>query len=232
MEKVSSECETDEAFAFYSYIRLSTPAPLNLLLTDIASFEKLFRSQHGNLVLSAYRILNDKARAEDVVQDVFMKLWQKRDEISVSENLPAYLHRAVTNHAINIYKQQYGKVIQHPEETLEQKITGNAEAADSATITGELNERIEKAISTMPDSSRGVFLLSRFEEMSYKEISEQLEISVKTVEKHMSNALKHLRRFLPLIICLSLLSPVSPTSHGKTKPPKIFFKNTVGCPAF
>ncbi len=215
---------------------------MNLLLTDIASFEKLFRSLHSSLVLSAYRILNDKARAEDVVQDVFLKLWQKRDEISVSENLPAYLHRAVTNHAINIYKQQYSRLIQHADEIPELKVAGSTEMADSATLAAELNDRIEKAISTLPDSSRGVFLLSRFEEMSYKEIADKLEISVKTVEKHMTNALKHLRKFLPSLLLMWLLlngqtwsshvSPGSPMSHEENKEAKIIFENAVGWPAF
>lgn len=172
---------------------------MNLLLRDITSFENLFRSQHAKLLLSAYRILNDKAKAEDVVQDVFLKLWQKREEIPVLENLPAYLHRAVTNHAINIYKQQYRKLVESTEEISEQTDAVSTEA-DNAILAKELNEKIEYAISTMPDSSRGVFMLSRFEEMSYKEIAERLEISVKTVEKHMSNALKHLRKYLPLIV--------------------------------
>lgn len=189
---------------------------MNLLLNDIASFERLFRSQHAGLVLSAHRILNDKARAEDVVQDVFLNLWQKREEVSVTENLPAYLHRAVTNHAINIYKQQYNKLVQHAEDMPEQ--TGNAAAqADTALIAGELSERIEKAIASLPGNSRGVFMLSRFEEMSYKEIAERLEISVKTVEKHMSNALRHLRNYLPVLVLMGL---------------KIFFEFAVGCLPF
>lgn len=171
---------------------------MNLLLNDIASFERLFRSQHASLVLSAYRILNDKARAEDVVQDVFLKLWQKRDEISVEENLPAYLHRAVTNHAINIYKQQYSKLVQHTGDVAKE-MGHTATQTDSSLMAGELSERIDKAMATMPDSSRGVFMLSRFEDMSYKEIAEKLAISVKTVEKHMSHALRHLRRYLPIV---------------------------------
>lgn len=172
---------------------------LNLLLRDTSSFENLFRTQHAKLWLSAYRILNDKARAEDVVQDIFLKLWQKREEISVQENLSAYLHRAVTNHAINIYKQQYRRLIEHGEEISEKPDTVSIEA-DNVILTKELSEKIDYAISTMPDSIRGVFMLSRFEELSYKEIAERLEISVKTVEKHMSNALKHLRKYLPLIV--------------------------------
>lgn len=189
---------------------------MNLLLRDPTSFEKLFRSQYNALVAGAYRILNDKPRAEDVVQDVFLKLWQKRDEIKVDENLPAYLHRAVVNHAINIYKQQYRKLIEHTDEIAEQTDTTGSHA-DNSLITTELNEKIERAVATMPDSSRGVFMLSRFEEMSYKEIAEKLEISVKTVEKHMSNALKHLRNYLPVLVLTGA---------------KIFFEFTVGCLPF
>ena len=174
---------------------------MNLALTNLSSFENLFRSQHRALVGSAYRILNDSAGAEDVVQDVFLKLWQKREEISVEENLQAYLHRAVTNHAINIYKHQYRQLIQHTDEFPEQT---NTATASTNLQTQELSERIEKAIATMPDSCRGVFTLSRFEEMSYKEIAEHLEISVKTVEKHMSNALKHLRKYLPFFVLAKL----------------------------
>jgi RNA polymerase sigma-70 factor (ECF subfamily) len=176
---------------------------LNLLLRDATSFENLFRSQYNGLVAGACRILNDKARAEDVVQDVFLKLWQKREEISIEENLPAYLHRAVTNHAINIYKQQYRKLIEHAEEMADQPGYTESET-DNAVLVAELNHKIDKAISTMPDSSRGVFMLSRFEQLSYKEIADKLEISVKTVEKHMSNALKHLRRFLPLAVLIAI----------------------------
>lgn len=197
---------------------------MNLLLNDISSFENLFRSQHAKLLLSAYRILNDKARAEDVVQDVFLKLWQKREEISVTENLPAYLSRAVTNHAINIYKQQYRKLIEHADEHAEQIDTPHSEA-DNSLLTAELSQKIDLAISTMPDSSRGVFMLSRFEDMSYKEISERLEISIKTVEKHMTNALKHLRRYLPLVFLIVwginyCISPQQDAARGPKRAPR------------
>lgn len=176
---------------------------MNLLLRDSSSFEKLFRSQYPALVAGACRILNDKARAEDVVQDVFLKLWQKRDEISVEENLPAYLHRAVINHAINIYKQQYRQLTDHTAEVAESSDNAYS-AADQALETTQLTDKIEKAIASLPQHSRGVFILSRFEEMSYREIAEKLEISVKTVEKHMANALKHLRKYLPLALLVAL----------------------------
>lgn len=193
-----------------------TNQPLNHLLRDTTSFESLFRSEYTALVTAAYRILNDKARAEDVVQDVFLKLWHRREEINVNENLPAYLHRAVVNHAINIYKQQYRKLIEHTEDIATKSDAGST-PADAGLTTGELNHKIERALATMSDSSRGVFMLSRFEEMSYKEIAEKLQISVKTVEKHMSSALRHLRNYLPLMILAGA---------------KIFFAFAVGCLPF
>jgi RNA polymerase sigma-70 factor (ECF subfamily) len=176
---------------------------VNLLLNSLESFERLFKNQYHNLVLSAYRIVYDKAFAEDIVQDVFLKLWQKKEEITVSENLPAYLHRAVVNHAINHQKTKYKRLVERRNEW-DELLVSDIQNTDQSLLNQEFENKVDSAIASLPDAARTIFMLSRFETMTNKEIAEKLDISIKTVEKHMTTALKHLRKFLPIILLVKL----------------------------
>jgi len=150
----------------------------------------LFRRYYPFLCNSLVRVIPDRNLAEDLAQDVFFELWKKREKLNITTSVRAYLKRAATNKALNYIRdqkmkwsdadQQFGIASKNPS-TL-QKLEAE-----------ELQNLIDVSIEALPERCRAVFCLSRFEELSYQEIANKLEISIKTVENQISKALKMLR---------------------------------------
>ncbi len=164
---------------------------------DELAFQKIFYRYYEYLVLRAYHILHDEEKSKDMVQDVFFDFWKKRKELRIEGSLKAYLRKSVVNRAIDTWRS--GKRMQivqdHPlHEQPNQEVSGQQNLEHN-----ELQIAINKAIDSLPERCRQVFLLSRFENMSHKEISESLDISTKTIENHMTKALRTIRRAIGLI---------------------------------
>lgn len=154
------------------------------------AFEKLFRLFYERLCNYALGILKEDAQAEEVVQEVFVGIWQKRDEIAITTSIKSYLYRAVHNRCLNLIR--HGKVrLEYVNHSLHSD--SGIEPPSSGVEQKELQNRIHDAIEALPTECARVFRLSRFEELSYHEISEFLGISIKTVENQMGKALKLLR---------------------------------------
>jgi RNA polymerase sigma-70 factor (ECF subfamily) len=169
-------------------------------------FESLFKKWYAVLCPFVYRIVRDKEIAQDLVQDVFVKLWEKRAQIEITTSIKSYLFRACMNAALN-HQSSRKKYKETNEEAVVHSLSDSA-ATDDALHSGELEKRINEAIESLPPACKNVFILSRFEELSYKEIAETLQISIKTVENQMGKALKILRIQLNdylVLICLFLL---------------------------
>jgi RNA polymerase sigma-70 factor (ECF subfamily) len=154
--------------------------------------ELLFRKYYAGLCKSLYRTLRDASFAEDIVQEVFLKVWEMRHILQLDEAMQAYLYRSCYHTALNFLKQQKQKT---DITTLEDSIPGS-ETAEKDLGLHETEIQIRQAINRLPPKTRLVFSLSRFEELSYKEIAERLDISIKSVEKHMGIALERLRENL------------------------------------
>jgi RNA polymerase sigma-70 factor (ECF subfamily) len=172
---------------------------------DRAALDFLFRRYYAELCRTAYRILLDTAAAEDVVQEVFLTLWRQRARTVEIEQPGPYLRRAVRNRALNHHRDHQSRTVQldeAPEPVTPHDIT--TRPLDQS----ELDQMLEKAIAALPERSRLVFVLSRYESLSQKEIASQMGISVKTVENQMTRALRLLREHLApyLGILLLLLS--------------------------
>lgn len=164
------------------------------LLLDISGFEALFQINYRPLCASAYRIVQSKDIAEDIVQDVFIKLWEKRNSLTINASLKAYLFQSVVNQSIN-YNKKYRNA------QIRESLFNAAISVDTDTTTEQMDYketsvRIDTAIKSLPEACRMVFVLSRYEHLSYKQIAEHLQISVKTVESQMTKALKLLRNRL------------------------------------
>ena len=167
-------------------------------------FEQVFRFHYQRLCNYACSILNDIDEAEEVVQQMFLNVWEKRITIEITSSLKSYLYRAVHNACLNKLKQIKVRKLYADEHI---QITEPVYEHTSQTILKtELEKQIHNAINKLPEQCRLVFKLSRFEEMKYAEIANHLDISVKTVENHMGKALKILREqlkeYLPVIIML------------------------------
>lgn len=171
---------------------------------DITTFEMLFRTYYQPLCNYAYSFLHDREDAEEVVQSTFLSVWEKRDALTIRSSVKPYLYAMVRNACLNALKHEKIKQKHAGEEiALAER---SHDSVSNMVATNELEYRIKEAINDLPEQCRLVFKLSRFEELKYSEIAEQLNISVKTVENHMGKALKmmreKLRDYLPLIAVL------------------------------
>lgn len=151
----------------------------------------LFEANYTSLVRTAFRFLNNLPAAEDLVQEVFCTLWQKREELQI-DSYEAYLRRAVFNRCLNALKKEKANPFTELEEETLPPLPAYT-ATDSALLLKETQIKIDTAINSLPTACRTVFLLNRFENLSNKEIAQELDLSLKTVENQMTKALRILK---------------------------------------
>ncbi len=176
---------------------------LQLLQSDDPStVKKLFYQYYPFLCQNVYRIVKDRAIAEDLAQDTFFKFWNKRNELKIEISIKAYLRKMAVNEAL--YYLRKNKKFQKEEVTVLQYVA-NDDNVEEQILHQELEEKIAEAIALLPPRCQEVFKLSRFEELTYKEIAARLDISVKTVENQMGKALKVLKAALKQYLQLFLL---------------------------
>lgn len=154
------------------------------------ALEYLYGKYYNMLCNQVYRILKDSVAAEDIVQDVFFGMWRKRDDLIINTSLEAYLKRSCRNRTLNYIRNNH---IKWEDEGLLNDQADNSFTTDQYIEAEDLNLKIQEIIADLPEKCGIVFSLSRFEEMSYADISAELNISVKTVEHHISKALRILR---------------------------------------
>lgn len=157
---------------------------------DRAAFDDVFRTWYARLVRVADGIVHDEAVAEEVVQDVMLELWRRREQLAADGAVHAYLLRATRNRALN--HQRHLKVAQRGAVHV---ATDEARppVASSMLEATELDAAVRRAMDDLPPRCREVFELSRVQGLRYAEIAEAMDISVKTVETQMGKALKLLR---------------------------------------
>lgn len=154
------------------------------------SFEKLFRNYYAPLCLFAHRFINDRDDCEEVVQSFFLKIWEKRAKIDINTSAKSYLYSSIRNRSINYIKHQ--KIKQQYQSSVNHSIGSDSHSSiDFVEI--DLIEKVNLCIASLPDRRREIFVLSREHGMKYREIADQLGISIKTVETQMGHALKELR---------------------------------------
>ncbi|MFV0538255.1 MAG: RNA polymerase sigma-70 factor [Dysgonomonas sp.] len=171
------------------------------LKDDEEAFRTLFFEFFSSLSVFAHRYIDDWATCEDIVQDTFFKIWKNRKSIEISSSSRNFLITSVRNSCIDyLRKQDLVRVWQEREVLEKSKYT-----PDDLYSHIELEQMLSVALEKLPENVRNVFELNRFEGKSYKEIAEQQGISVKTVEAHISKALKILRVELKDYLSLLIL---------------------------
>jgi RNA polymerase sigma-70 factor, ECF subfamily len=153
-----------------------------------AVFQQVFDSSYGSLCQYAFTILKNMDEAEDIVQSVFIKMWERRDSLDVKHAMKSYLFRAVYNQSIN--ELEHRKVV--VKHQVYDKRNRNDEVQPEV-FPEELENNIKVAIEGLPPQCKTVFLMSRYDELPYAQIAEKLNISVNTVENQISKALRILR---------------------------------------
>lgn len=155
------------------------------------ALELLFKKYYAALVRFSKDIVKDWSIAEDVVQEVFTKIWDKREQITITSQVKSYLYVSVKNHSLNHLRLH--ERTEWMNDSLEDDYRVAAPEAGVKMDQLTLEQQISKAIDALPPKCALIFKMSRFEEKSYREIAEALELSVKTVENQMGKALATLR---------------------------------------
>lgn len=160
---------------------------------DNKAFEALFHRYYGFLCAYASKILDDSDAAEEIVQDFFVEIWEKRARLTIEISIKSYLFQSVKNRCLNFI--QHHKIRTQYVESLLSETTPKV-SVDEVYVEFDLAEKVEEAIGSLPEKRREIFRLSREEGLKYREIAERLNISVKTVETQMGLAIKTLRKKL------------------------------------
>lgn len=192
----------------------------NLLIADIRNgkheaYEYLFATYYPRLHNYALRFLADGDAVGDIIQDCFMKLWEKRGEL-ILQSVGALLFRMVRNQCLNYLRH---KALEDSEWLQSLNLEDHSERlystdflddSDQELLFQELKRQVEQTLDALPERSRQIFTMSRFDGMKNREIAEELGISVKVVERHIGRALKMFRRQLrnvqPLDVRLILMA--------------------------
>jgi RNA polymerase sigma-70 factor (ECF subfamily) len=184
---------------------------LRVKIGDEKAFELLFRKYFVRLCGFANKFLNDPEEAREIVQDVFTKLWEVREDIEPDESLISYLFKITQNKSLN--RLRHKKIESKFIEVYQLVYIDNSETSPyESLLAKELDKNISIALKKLPPGCRRIFDLSRTEGLKYSEIADELKISVKTVEAQMSKAIRILRLEIKeyytvlIIICLALLS--------------------------
>jgi RNA polymerase sigma-70 factor, ECF subfamily len=176
-------------------IRLVESEPMKqLTFSDLQSFEMLFRQYYTMLCAYAIRFVHDADTAEEVVQDLFYKLWEKRAELQINTSVKSYLFSAVHNRCLKFIEHRNVEV-KYRNYYLLHESEVDSEPQDAHNVV-ELQGIIDTTLSSLPERCSRIFRLNRFEGLKYHEIAQKLSISVKTVEANMGKALKLLRKNL------------------------------------
>jgi RNA polymerase sigma-70 factor (ECF subfamily) len=161
---------------------------------DKGQFESLFRSSYVSLVRYAKTLIKDHDTAEEIVQDLFFRLWQDKEKINIKSSLNGYLFRSVHNRCL--HHIEHNRVVDRHAEEMSYSQTESQESPSDILSYKELQDKIARILERLPEKCGKIFTMSRFEGLKYTEIAEKLSVSVKTVEANMGRALKEFRKEL------------------------------------
>lgn len=159
-----------------------------------AAFEKLFHEHYQMLCRFGYRWVQDAEQVEEIVQEIFVGLWEKRETLTITGSFKSYLFSAIRNACLNHIKHL--NVRAEHQTYVQATANPNLNSVDQQVQASELARAIADAVEELPERCKAVFKLSREEGKKYAEIAEELDISIKTVENQMGKALKMLRERL------------------------------------
>ncbi|WP_461532846.1 RNA polymerase sigma-70 factor [Sinomicrobium sp.] len=166
---------------------------------DRKAFETLYHLYANNLYVIAKSYCKDNYVAEEIVQGVFVNLWDKRKKLNIERNVGGYLYQMVKNRCMDVLRKPLKVISIEDEDKLKEQYISIKALQDeraSELLEEELKKRISDAVALLPKTCKKVFVKTKLEGRNYKQTAEELNISVKTVESHMTKALKHMRLHL------------------------------------
>ncbi|WKB81163.1 RNA polymerase sigma-70 factor [Cellulophaga lytica] len=158
---------------------------------NINAYETIFNTYWKRLYLYAFKVYEDESLCEDIVQEVFINFWERRESLNVNK-LENYLFKSVKYKMANAIRDlkftniHLSKLLDLPSDS----------SQENTVEYKELQQEINSVIATLPDKCKKVFIMSRFDDLTNAEIAAELNLSIRTVETHISNAIKHLKNNL------------------------------------
>lgn len=170
---------------------------------DSIAFEELYHKYWSQIYASAYKRIKVTEVAEEIVHDFFMSLWENREKINIHSSFKSYCHQSVKYLVFAYLHKEYSR--RHYESFVVSQVSDYNNSTEEYVSLHELEERLEEALTNLPEKCRFVFELSRRQYKTNKEIARALGISEKTVENHLSKALKRLKVNLRYLLILFAL---------------------------
>ncbi|MCT1530476.1 RNA polymerase sigma factor [Sphingobacterium daejeonense] len=170
---------------------------------DKKAFEVLYTNFYGALYLHAFQKLNDREIAKDIVHDLFLTIWQKKEFIIITGNLSSYLHICIKNKIIDIISKEKSKAKYLDSLNIQLELT--FETPDAQVREKDLQDQIENILHQLPPRIKEIFILSRFQYLSHKEIALKLNLTEQTVRGYIKDALKVFRMRLSSLIWLAII---------------------------
>lgn len=158
------------------------------------AFELLFKKYYSVLVVFAQKMIGDTDTSKELVQDVFVNFYEKRKTIKIHTSLKAHLYQSVRNRCLNHIKRE--NTIRNHHQTIEVELKDSHVVLDKQIEEVELEQRLFKAIKSLPEKCRVIFEMSRLDGLTNQEIADELELSKRTVETQISKALRIIREKL------------------------------------
>lgn len=171
---------------------------------DMLAFDRVYELYSHKLYSFVFKILKNEAEADDIVQEVFVKIWESRHKLEDYKLLNSYIFTIAYNNSIDLIRKRINnsKYLEHLKNSAVSNITPSI---TSQIEFNELNIQAEKLIANLPERQKQVYLLHREEGLTYPEIAEKLGISKNTVENHMAKALKYLRQNMDNSLLINML---------------------------
>ena len=170
--------------------------------SEVTSFTEIFNKYQERFILFANPYVRNKPVAEDICMEAMLAYWEKREKLLPGTNIPAYILTIVKNKALNhlqhmnVRVEAEDKMADHASRELNLRISTLEACNPNDLFTSEIQKIIQETIDMFPDQTRKIFIMSRFENLSNKEIAESLDLSIKSVEFHITKGLKVLRTSL------------------------------------
>lgn len=172
---------------------------------NLAVFDALYKEYYKKLFILSFKYIRNQELAEEVVHDIFLKIWNQAGSLQVTQSLGSYLSKAVVNASLNLLKSQKRELGNYARYEVE--FSNDTDDNNEAEVLEQKLLKIEQAISQLPVQCKKVLLMSKYEKLKQQEISNRLNISIKTVKNHLTYAFKKIRETIgePRIIIMALV---------------------------
>ncbi len=161
---------------------------------DLDAYTALYDTYHGFLFHFSLKFLKSRGLAEEVVHDVFLKIWEERNRLDPDRNIKAYLATICKNHILNLLKRANREAAVMDE--IRQSLSHSCNDVEEAIFASELQETVNQVVGQLPTQRQKIFRMYRFQDMNLDEIAKQLHISKGTVKDHMAKANRFVRHSL------------------------------------